>query len=77
MGAFAMNGSEVEIAILKTEYKHLEHQLGHLEAQLEQLISTVKKNNDLIARSKGAVWGAALIISLLWGAGLAVWNAVK
>jgi len=48
--------AEVEIAVLKTEIKHLTEQMGRLTDRLEEVI-------EIMNRSRGALWAAMLIAS--------------
>ena len=59
-----------DVAVLQSEHKH------HIE-RLDHLIKAVEENNKIIERSKGIVFGASIIVSLVWSAGLFIWGYVK
>lgn len=72
-----MGEHDVEIALLQNNYKHMLEKQEEQGQKIERLIKVVEKNNDLISKSKGVVYGASLIVSLFWAGGIAAWNYIK
>ncbi|TQV82845.1 hypothetical protein [Aliikangiella coralliicola] len=63
----ADESQKVEIAVLKEKNKNLEQ-------RVEKLIEAVERNNEFLTRTKGIAFGAAIIISAVWGLILAAWK---
>jgi len=63
----AKKSLESEVAVLQNEVKHL-------DIDVKKLIEVVERNNEIIARSKGVVYGAAIIVSVIWGGAIAIWK---
>lgn len=59
-----------KVAVLEAEHRH------HTE-RLDHLIKAVEENNRIIERSKGIAFGASIVVSLIWSAGLFIWGYIK
>ena len=72
-----MTDLAIRVAVLENEHKHHTERLDHLIGVVEENNKLTKENNRIIERSKGIAFGASLIISSIWAAGLFIWNYFK
>ena len=62
---------------LEVKVEHLEQHLEKLLSRLDTLTHGLEQNNDLLTRYKGMVAGAALLVSIIWVGGLALWSILS
>ena len=59
---------------LATKVAVLENNIQHLEKTVGRLCKAIEKNNEIISRSRGIALGVGLVVSAVWGVGVATWN---
>jgi len=62
---------------VETRIALAENNIDRMTADVEKLVKVVEENNKVITHSKGIAFGAALVTSTLWAAGLAIWKYIS
>ncbi len=66
--------NETKIALLQNNVVRLETDIEELTAIVKDLTKTIETNNALLTRSKGAIWGAVVVLTAAFGGGSKLWN---